>query len=64
MLVRFGAEWWAEPSEHPANGATEPYDVDAEALDRWRDAQREYSFGEWVQRDDGHWALRIPRNPT
>jgi hypothetical protein len=116
MLVRFGAEWWAEPSEHPADGVTEPYDVEAEVLNRWRETQREYlaaraalvgqierqgwraqttalgfvdiifdrppgpdsprlveiedadgrsvSFGEWVQRDDGHWALRIPHNPT
>ena len=113
MLVRLGAEWWAEPMETPADGVTEEYEVDAEVLERWRTARREYlaaraamvgaierqgwrapvmlsgfidivfdrppgpeaprlleveddhgrsiSYGEWVERDDGHWALRIPQ---
>jgi hypothetical protein len=113
MLARFGAEWWPEPTEQPADGATEEYDVDAQVLARWHEARREYlaaraavvgtierqgwrtptmaagfvdivfdtapgpdaprfveveddqgrsvSYGRWVERDDGHWALRIPR---
>jgi hypothetical protein len=36
MLVRSGVEQWPEPTEHPADGATEVYDVDHEVLARWR----------------------------
>lgn len=112
MLVPLGVESWVEPAENPADRSTiATYDVDAEVLERWRNALREYlsaraallgavepqgwraqpaseyvdvvfdhgpgpwpqqlvdveddqgrsiRYGEWLQRHDGSWALRIP----
>jgi hypothetical protein len=43
VLVPLGAEWWAEPIEQPADRDTiATYDVDPQALTRWREARNAY----------------------
>ena len=41
MPVLLGVQWYAEPTEQPADRHTlQQYDVDEQVLARWRDAQR------------------------
>lgn len=42
MLVRMGVEQWPEPTEQPADGETETYDVDPQVLASWREVRTAY----------------------
>lgn len=42
MLFSCGVEWWPEPTEQPADGRKQVYDVDRDVVERWRAALSEY----------------------